>query len=64
MVYILVLTVKRTGTVNICHYSWMLFRVAFICLDTFSEPCDQGMCNFTNHCSIIYMSCSNEKSPK
>jgi hypothetical protein len=38
MVYILILAVKRTGTVNIGHYSHKLFRVAFICLDIFSEP--------------------------
>jgi len=55
MVYILILAVKITGTVNIGHYSCKLFRVAFICLDTFSEPCDQRMCNFTNYCSIIYV---------
>jgi hypothetical protein len=30
------------------------FNVASICLDTFFDPCDQGMCNLLKQCSFMH----------
>ena len=48
-------------TVNcIAQYPCRLFKVAFICLDMFLTPCDQGTCIIMKHCCVNYVFCSNE----
>jgi hypothetical protein len=37
-------------------------RMSSICLDKFSDSCDQRTCNLTKHCSITDASCSAQNS--
>lgn len=37
------------------HYSCKLFKVASICLDTFSDPCDQGRCKHSRICCFMHL---------
>jgi len=42
------------------QHSSKLFEVSSICLDTFSDWCDQRICNLTKHCSVVDASCTAE----
>jgi len=44
------------------QHSSKLFKVSSICLDTFSDLCDQTTWNLTKHCGIVDASCSAENS--
>ena len=43
------------------HWS-RLFEVSSVCFDTFSNLCDQRICNLTKDCSIVDASCCAENS--
>jgi len=42
------------------QHSSKLSEVSSICLDKFSDSCDQRTCNLTKHCSVVDASCSAE----
>ena len=44
------------------QHSSKLFEVFSICLDAFSDSCDQRTCKLTKHCSVVGASCSAENS--
>jgi len=44
------------------QHSSKLFEVSSVCLDGFSDSCDQITCNLTKHCSVVVASCSAENS--
>jgi len=44
------------------QHSSNLFEVCSVCLDAFSDSCDQRTCNLTKHCSVVDASCSAENS--
>jgi len=44
------------------QHSNKLFEVFSMCLDTFSDSCDQKTCNLTKHCSVVDASCKAEHS--
>jgi len=44
------------------QHSSKLFEVSSVCLDAFTDSCDQITCNLTRHCSIVDASCSAENS--
>ena len=39
-----------------------MFDGSSICLDAFSDSCDQTICNLMKHCSVVDASCSAENS--
>jgi len=44
------------------EHSDELFQVFSICMDTFSDLCDQRTCNLTEQCSVVDASCTAENS--
>jgi len=44
------------------QHSSKLFEVSFICLDKFSDSCDQRTCKLTKHRSVVDASGSAENS--
>jgi len=44
------------------QHSNELFKVSSVCLDAFSDTCDQRTCNLMKHCSVVDASCSAENS--
>jgi hypothetical protein len=56
--YVVKCTVNRLAV----KHSSKLFKVSSICLDTFSDSCDQRTCNLTKHCGVVDASCSAENA--
>jgi hypothetical protein len=52
--------VKWTG--YIVRYSCKLYKIASVCLDTFTDHSDQRTCNLAKHCGMVQVSCSAENS--
>jgi len=44
------------------RHSSKLFKVSSICLDAFSDSCDQRTCNLKMNSTIVDASCSTENS--
>jgi len=44
------------------EHSSKLFEVSSVCLDAFSDLCDQRTCNLMKHCSVVDAFCSAENS--
>jgi len=44
------------------EHSDKLFEVSSICLDKFSDSCDQRTCKLTKHCNVVDASCRAENS--
>jgi len=38
------------------------FEVSSVCLDAFSDLCDQRTCKLTKHCSVVDASCRAKNS--
>jgi hypothetical protein len=60
-VHLLRYVVKCTVTDSFFHHSIKLFEVSSICLDTFSDSCDQRTCKLRKHCGAVDASCRAEK---